>query len=113
MADAVTTAITAAQTAVTAVERASGGSLERATPPQLAPVKVALTAALAAADARLAVLDASIIQTSVGGVVVGQPITDGIATLAAQAKIARELSALRDTRGYLARIDKNIRTLAG
>lgn len=110
---AATDAIQAAQAAIEAAAKAAGGSLERTTPAQMAPVKVKITAAIAAVDARLTAIESLTDETSVGGVVVGKPVTAMITSLVSQAKFIREASALRDAVAYLKRLDKNIRTIAG
>lgn len=98
--------------AIQKVETATGGELQRATPPQLAPVNVALIAARAAMRAKLDVLEAQIVETSIGGVVAGIAVTRMIENLKAQTAIIREDDALRAASNYLARIAANVRVIS-
>lgn len=113
MADAVADSITALQTAIDAATAVSGGSLARATPPQLAPVLAAMTAALAVTDARVSVVEAAILETGVLGVVAEMNVTIMVETAIEQSRLERESAALRTTRAYLARLNHNVSVVPG
>lgn len=108
-----TDALTALKTTIATATTLASGDLEIATPAQLAPVKRAITTALAAIDARLAVIEALIDETTVGGLVGGTSATVLIARLVQQSGYVRESDALHNTRAYLSRINQNIVTIAG
>lgn len=110
---AATDAIATLQAAVDAATQAAGGSLEDATPGQLAPVAIALKAARKAIADRLGVIEPQIREDSVGGVVAGDPATQTIATFLSQTRLIQEASALRDADASLARLAKNIVLLPG
>lgn len=113
MADAVSDAIAKLDAAIADATKAAGGSLLRATPPQLAPVSVAMKAALAATLARITVVEAAMLETAVLGVEVTMYVTEMITTANAQSRLAREAAALRATRGYLRRLNHNIVNVPG
>jgi hypothetical protein len=92
---------------------ASVGTLQNAPQSTLAPILVAVTAALAAIDAQCASIEATIDQASVGGIQVGMPTPLMITTLVTQTQGATDLSNLHTLRGYVARIGANIQNAPG
>jgi hypothetical protein len=113
MAGEITTSLTALQAAIATATKLASGDLEIATPAQLAPVKVALTATFAAIDARLATIESLIDETTVAGLTGGVSATAQITTFVAQVGYVRESDALHNVRAYLSRINANIITISG
>lgn len=105
---AVTSAVTNLQTAID-----NAGTLQGASQSALAPVLSAVSTALAAIDAQAASIEASIDETSLGGIHVGQPAPQMVLTLVAQTQLAVDLSSLKTLRGYVARIAVNIQNAPG
>lgn len=92
---------------------AAAGTLQDAPPSALAPVLSSVDAVLAAIDSETATIEAAIDQTSLGGVVTEVPAPALAAALLVQADAVTTLSALVTARGYLGRIDANIRNAPG
>lgn len=113
MADAISDSIATLESAIATATKAAGGSLLRATPPQLAPVAVAMRAALTAINARISVVEAAISEASVLGIDVSMHPTVMITTIGTQSRLERESAALRTTRGYLRRLNHNIVNVPG
>jgi hypothetical protein len=108
MAGPVTTAIAAVQAAITAAS-----PLQNASPNKLAPVKVALDAALTTLDTVAAAIEAAIDESSVGGVTEGGQPMQLITAFQAQSLAVQQLAWLMAARGYLARVAQNIRYAPG
>jgi hypothetical protein len=113
MAEDITTALTNVETAIATATKAAGGMLVRATPPMLAPMKVALDKAIAAVTARLSVIETTIDETAVGGVHVEQSARFMTEVFLRQSKAIRESGELRTMLGYLRRLQHNIITIPG
>lgn len=105
---AVTDAVNALEAAI-----AAAGTLQNASPSTLAPIVTAVQAAVSAIDAQCATLEASIDETSVGGIHVGTPAPQLITTLVAQTNAATDLSNLHTLRGYVSRIGANVENAPG
>jgi hypothetical protein len=87
---------------------AAAGPLARATPAAIAPVLATTITALSVIDAQATVLEASIDQTDVGGVSIGEPAPNSATALLAQSAAIHDLSSLKTARGYLARLRANL-----
>lgn len=105
---AVTSSLASLQTAI-----ANAGALQAAPQSTLAPIVSAVNAALAAIDAQAASIEATIDETSVGGIHVGTPAPQMAAILIAQSGGIADLSALQTMRGYVARIGANVENAPG
>lgn len=108
IATAVTNTIAALQSAIAALSPMQGASVR-----QLAPVATAAQAALNAIDADRMTTEASIDQTSVGGVVTGTPAPVLAGILLGQMQAALDLSNLLTTRGYIGRVAANVENAPG
>lgn len=104
----VSASVVALQAAVTAA-----GTLANASQQTLAPVKAAVAATLAEIDAQSTSIEATIDQTSVGGIHVGTPAPLLAAALIAQSTAVVDLSTLKTMRGYVARIGRNLDNAPG
>lgn len=108
--------INAAVTAAVAnlqAQMAAVGPMQNASQSALAPILTAVTATLSAIDAQCAQIEATIDETSVGGLQVGMPAPQLVATLIAQTTAATDLSDLHTLRGYVGRIGANIENAPG
>jgi hypothetical protein len=92
---------------------ASVGTLQNAPQSTLAPILNAVASALSAIDTQCAAIEATIDETSVGGIHVGTPAPQMILTLVAQTQGATDLSNLHTLRGYVSRIGANIQNTPG
>jgi hypothetical protein len=100
---AVTNALAALQAAIE-----GAGTLQNAPPQVLAPVIAAANNAVTAINTQIAELDASIIETSVGGIAVGMPVPLMISTLIAQTQAVMDDSTLQQLLGFVTRILANL-----
>lgn len=110
----VAAALSALATAIKAVEK-TAGDLQRASPPQLAPVNLALRTAQSVLDARITAVESGIVETSLGGVVpagTGVSVTTMIESLSAQTTAINQADALRTSRAYLGRIGHNLKVIS-